>query len=167
MPVARRDAIVRMRHHLHMDCSELLTVLAREGINPDSYSVDGGHPPERYVLDHRAGRWMVYYSERGLESGLVAFDTEDEACNHLLELLRRDHTTHFHLVAGPLPAAEADAAFQAWKEHHSVMGDDLDASDIRIDNPVLTAGEGPVRRYWIRAQSCLAADIRVWMPDRS
>ena len=139
-----------MRHHLHVNRSELLTAIDRDGINPNTYSLEGGHPPERYVLAHQPGGWSVYYSERGLETGRADFGTEDEACRHLLQLLRGDQTTHFHLVAGPLPAAEADAAFQTWKEAHGLTSDELDTPDVRIDNPVFTAAEGPVRRYWIR-----------------
>jgi hypothetical protein len=140
-----------VRHHLHVDRSELLTALDCDGINPNTYSLDGGHPPERYVLAHQPGGWSVYYSERGLETGRADFGAEDEACRHLLQLLRSDQATHFHLVAGPLPAAEADAAFQTWKKAHGLTSSDaLDPSDVRIDNPVFTAAEGPVRRYWIR-----------------
>ena len=36
--------------------------------------------------------WSVYYSERGLESGLKLFASEEEACEYLLKLLRDDPT---------------------------------------------------------------------------
>lgn len=133
-----------------MNIEELLDALNREGINPNAYTLDGGHPPERYVLDSRAGRWAVYYSERGLEQGLREFLTESEACEALLQTLREDTTTHFHLVVGPLPADEADVAFAQWKNDHRLAESALAASDIRIDNPVFRAEEGPVRRYWVR-----------------
>jgi len=125
---------------------EVGEVLRREGINPGAYALDGGHPSERYVIDIRPGGWAVYYSERGLESGRREFDREDEACRYLLDQLRKDPTTHFHLVVGPLPAEEADEAFDAWKNSAGLTS--IDATDVRVDNPVFA--DGPVRRYWVR-----------------
>ena len=98
------------------------------------------------MLDAGPGGWAVYYSERGHETGRREFATEAEACRHLLALLRAAPTTHFHLVVGPLPAADADAAFDAWKADHDL--DDLDPGDIRVDDPVLR--QGRMRRYWVR-----------------
>jgi hypothetical protein len=129
-----------------VDRQELTAILRQEGINADCFALDGGHPSERYVLDSRPDGWVTYYSERGQESGLRKFDTEDEACRHVLDQLRRDPTTHFRLVVGPLPADEADAAFEEWKRQSGF--DDLRPEDVRIDNPVLSAG--PSRRYWVR-----------------
>jgi len=56
------------------------------------YSLTGGHPAECYVLDHRGYERVVYYSERGLESGLRSFPSEDLACRHLADLLQKDRT---------------------------------------------------------------------------
>ena len=125
---------------------ELAEILDREGINPNSYALDGGHPSERYVLDVGPNGCAVYYSERGRETGRREFATEDEACRHLLDTLRQDRTTHFHLVVGPLPAAEADAAFESWKTANGLA--DLAAEDVRMDEPALGAGRR--RRYWVR-----------------
>lgn len=50
-------------------------------------------PFEAYVLEPGPPRWSVYYSERGLRTGEAVFDSENEACSHLLELLLRDLTT--------------------------------------------------------------------------
>lgn len=129
-----------------MDRCELRKVLDREGINPSAYCLDGGHGSEQYVIDIRVDGWVVYYSERGLESALCEFATEDEACRYLLEQLRRDSTTHFHLVVGPLGADDADAAFAAWLEAAGLT--DIEATDVQVDNPVLA--EGAARRYWVR-----------------
>ena len=79
---------------------QLGDILHREGINPNTYALDGGHPSERYVLDIRPGGWAVYYSERGLESERREFDSKDEACNYLLDKLRSDPTTHFISSSG-------------------------------------------------------------------
>ena len=68
-------------------------ILADHGFDPNAYSLLGGHPPEAYVLDDRGSEWVVYYSERGLESGLASFPTEDLACRNLADLLWRDATT--------------------------------------------------------------------------
>ncbi len=84
----------------------------------------------------------VYYSERRFETGRQDFETEDAACQHLLGLLQRDETVHFQLVVGPLPAQDADAEFRLWQERNGLV---LTERDVRVDNPVFTAG--PVRRY--------------------
>ena len=64
----------------------------RSGVGRDSYSLDGGHPAEQYVLDDRRSEWVVYYSERGAESGLRSFATEDLACRYLAGLVLADPT---------------------------------------------------------------------------
>jgi hypothetical protein len=138
------------RHHaLVVNRDQLRELLDREGVNPAAYSLEGGHPPETYVLDSRPGRWAVYYSERGLEQGFREFVTEHEACESLLDELRHDETTHFHLVVGPLPPSEADAEFDRWRDEHQLGEESLSPEDVRIDNPVLRPGES-VRRYWVR-----------------
>lgn len=76
-----------------MDRQRLNSLLRSEGIDPDAYNLDGGQVDEAYVLDQRGSAWVVYFSERGLESGIEEFDSESLACHHLLELLMRDSTT--------------------------------------------------------------------------
>jgi hypothetical protein len=82
-----------------MDRSALRQFLDREQVDPRSYGLDGasGVPvqdrEERYFLEEVPSGWSVYYWERGLRSGEQSFDTEDEACNRLLDLLLRDRTT--------------------------------------------------------------------------
>ncbi len=68
-------------------------IVDREGVESRSYNLDGAHDPETYVLTVRAGGWATLYSERGYEVGRREFDTEDEACTHLLDLILRDPTT--------------------------------------------------------------------------
>jgi hypothetical protein len=63
------------------------------GIDPQSYSLDGGLPAETYVLAQEAGGWVVYYSERGSRMEPTFFDAEDEACDYLLLRLTEDPTT--------------------------------------------------------------------------
>jgi hypothetical protein len=62
-------------------------------VRDDAYCLEGGVPSERYVLSVADGGWIVYYSERGERTDIRAFETEDEACAHLFELLLRDPTT--------------------------------------------------------------------------
>jgi hypothetical protein len=71
----------------------LKQTLDDQAIDPRAYSLFGGHPSEDFVLDNRGTDWVVYYSERGLESGLRSFPTEDLACRHLLYLVLRDSST--------------------------------------------------------------------------
>jgi hypothetical protein len=75
-----------------MNRQELHALARREGIRDDAYSFEGGLPFERLVMTAEAGGWVVYYSERGLRTGLRGFDTEDEACQYLWERLLRDPT---------------------------------------------------------------------------
>jgi hypothetical protein len=44
-----------------MTRDRLKRVLEGRGIDPDGYSLFGGHPAEAYVLDHRRSEWVVYY----------------------------------------------------------------------------------------------------------
>lgn len=82
-----------------MDRSSLREFLNREQIDPRAYGLDGsqglpaGDREERYFLEKTPSGWSVYYWERGLRSGERLFDSEDEACSHLLDLLLRDQTT--------------------------------------------------------------------------
>ena len=75
-----------------VDRQQLRRMLNRERIAPDLYALDGGHPSERHVLDKRGNDWVVYYSERGEENGLTRFSTEADACQELLDRLRREPT---------------------------------------------------------------------------
>jgi hypothetical protein len=82
-----------------MDRSSLREFLDRQRIDPRSYGLDGaaGLPAadreERYFLEETSSGWSVYYLERGLRSGKQLFDSEDEACRHLLDLLLQGSTT--------------------------------------------------------------------------
>jgi hypothetical protein len=77
-----------------MNKKELRQVLHNEGIREEAFDLSGGHLPETLTLAEVYGRWLVYYSERGLESGKKEFATEAEACAYLLTLLRADPNAH-------------------------------------------------------------------------
>ena len=76
-----------------MDKETLLQDLRKEGIREDAFDLDGRHLSETYTLSESCGRWLVYYSERGLEAGKKEFATQSEACEYLLNLLKNDPTT--------------------------------------------------------------------------
>ncbi len=76
-----------------MDKTELQSILVQEGISSESYDLNGGSPNEKYCLNRDGGKWSVYYSERGIRTGERTFDNESEACEYLLDMLRKDMTT--------------------------------------------------------------------------
>lgn len=71
-----------------MTKSELLQRLRSEHIPERYYSLDGGMPPERWVLAKSKSGWEVYYSERGEKSGLKVFNSEHDACEHFCKELK-------------------------------------------------------------------------------
>lgn len=74
-----------------MDRAELEGKLEPLGVPPDAYSLYGGLPDERFVLDKRPnGKWECYYSERGAKSSLRVFDLEAEATEYFLGWMLRD-----------------------------------------------------------------------------
>ena len=76
-----------------MNKNELARILRQEGFRPEAYDLEGGMQDERYCLGESHGVWSVYYSERGLQSGKKEFGSESEACEYLLQLLRKDTST--------------------------------------------------------------------------
>jgi len=73
-----------------MKREELRRLLAANGVRDDAYELSGGDVDEAYVLGKERGRWVVFYSERGLRSGVQRFQSEDEACRYLYEELLGD-----------------------------------------------------------------------------
>ena len=73
---------------------ELREALQREHIREDAYDLNGGNLPEVYTLGQSDGKWVVYYSEHGLETGKKQFEAENEACEYSLRELRSDPTSH-------------------------------------------------------------------------
>lgn len=76
-----------------MTRDELIRAADRERIRRSSYSLEGGLPPEKYVLAEEYGHWAIYYSERGERRDETIFDSEQEACDQLLLWLVEDRTT--------------------------------------------------------------------------
>ena len=75
-----------------MDTTQLLRALESSGVRSDAYSLHGPCD-EAYCLDKSGRNWSVYYYERGIESGKKTFASECDACDYLLELLRKDSST--------------------------------------------------------------------------
>lgn len=77
-----------------MNTSELQAALCND-FDPRAYSLEAGSipPDEALCLRHEGGAWVVYYSERGLQTGKQAFGTESEACEFFLKALVSDPTT--------------------------------------------------------------------------
>ena len=71
-----------------MNKYELQQLLENERFDPKVYSLDDGLPNDRLCLSAEAGRWCVYYSERGSRFDEKCFASEDEASDDLLRRLR-------------------------------------------------------------------------------
>jgi hypothetical protein len=78
-----------------MTRDQLKSILTALKVNHQAYCLDGGLPDEKYTLDQVGVKWVVYYSERGQRSGERLFNSEDQACRYMLELLVKDTTTRF------------------------------------------------------------------------
>ena len=76
-----------------MNKEELLQALQNAAIREDAFDLNGGHLSETYTLSESYGRWFVYYSEKGVESGKKEFATQAQACEHLFKVLMNDPTT--------------------------------------------------------------------------
>ena len=128
----------------------LAVVLDRLGVQPGSYSLFGAHSPDSVVIDHRPEGWVVFYTERGDESGLETFPTEAEACQALFDLVTRAEHNFFELVAGPAPPDEADSQFQEWLDDRSLNRDALSHDEWKSQDSPWVENEPSYRRYWIR-----------------
>lgn len=72
-----------------MTILELEEKLNQLGVPKELYSIMvGGLPNERLCMV-KASYWQVYYSEKGLKTGLREFQTESEACEYFLEKMKR------------------------------------------------------------------------------
>lgn len=79
-----------------MDRKTLKEIADREGILADAFSLDGQDQEQRYVLTIEEGGWSTYFVERGERVGVEHFETEDDACEYLLQQLLGDETTRRH-----------------------------------------------------------------------
>jgi len=71
-----------------MNRNQLQQVLQDERFNPRVYSLSGGMANNTLCISQENGRWCYYYTERGERIDEQWFASEDEACKHLLSVLR-------------------------------------------------------------------------------
>lgn len=76
-----------------MNKSELRQILDVENFSKRAYSLSDSYADEALCLRQEGHAWVVFYSERGLETGKVSFNSETEACEYFLGALRSDPTT--------------------------------------------------------------------------
>lgn len=67
---------------------DLKKILEEEGVSKSLYCLDGGLPNEKLCLDYEGNKWVVYYSERGVRTGLECFINEDDACCYIYKLIK-------------------------------------------------------------------------------
>ena len=68
-----------------MDRNELKNLLMNKNIPTYVYNLDEvGRDDERLCLRFADGKWNVYFSERGVKTTNLFFDSEDEACKYIL-----------------------------------------------------------------------------------
>ncbi|MCL2323533.1 MAG: hypothetical protein FWC47_15675 [Oscillospiraceae bacterium] len=70
-----------------MNKESLIKELENKKIPKDAYSLSGGLPNEAFCFNQINGIWEVYYSERGIKSGLKTFVSECDACIFFLDLV--------------------------------------------------------------------------------
>ncbi|MCL1046945.1 SPOR domain-containing protein [Shewanella electrodiphila] len=79
-----------------MFVSELADKLLSEGCTQNSFAVLS-RQSDAYCLDKVAGKWSVFYSERGVDSEpLYTSKSESEACKYFYDLIL--NLEHLHLV---------------------------------------------------------------------
>ena len=85
-----------------MNRQELQEVLRRERIKDSCYSLEekSFDPDEALCLRQIEGAWVVFYSERGLQTGKTAFNSESAACEYMLDALCSDPTTRVGWSSG-------------------------------------------------------------------
>ena len=77
-----------------MTREQFLQAASDNRIDTRWFTLDGGLPPEQFVFAAPGnGTWLVYYSERGLQTGLRTFTSEGEALDYLLQELLDEQTT--------------------------------------------------------------------------
>jgi hypothetical protein len=73
-------------------CEQLAAILEAKGYQPSSYGIGrrSKYRDQAFILDRWSNRWVVYYSERGANTGIRKHVSEDAACRDLLARLRGD-----------------------------------------------------------------------------
>jgi hypothetical protein len=87
-----------------MNKEQLKEKLIQMNVYKDIYCLEGGLPNECLTLGKKGDTWEVYYSERGIKTGLKTFHNEQEACEHIYhqiidtnDYLKKSHAHFFPL----------------------------------------------------------------------
>ncbi|QDT00455.1 hypothetical protein HG15A2_37930 [Adhaeretor mobilis] len=79
-----------------MRATDLDELLRCEGCNPSNYSISAS-AHDAWCLDLRDGEWVVFYSERGIDSPpIYASKSEREACDFFFDKVTGEK--HWHIV---------------------------------------------------------------------
>lgn len=71
-----------------MDKNRLQVLLKESGVPDELYNLyENGRDDERFCLKKKENWWQVYFSERGINTTDIIFDTESEACQYIYEQL--------------------------------------------------------------------------------
>lgn len=75
-----------------MNVAELKALLAAEGFDPATYSIESPLPAYEGLILRRADEgWVIEHFERGMRRPLESWQSEDEACRSMHALM----TSHF------------------------------------------------------------------------
>lgn len=83
-----------------MNKEMLRKALIYEQFNPRAYSLKDEQKDEALCLRFENGKWFVFYSERGLQTGEMCFPDEESACDYFLKEMRSDPTTKLGWKSG-------------------------------------------------------------------
>jgi hypothetical protein len=75
-----------------MNRLELTKQLAAAGISDKAVTFSFAN--DKYCLIQRGADWVVLFNERGVETYFRKFQTEDEACAHVFDLLSKSGGYH-------------------------------------------------------------------------
>lgn len=77
-----------------MNTEILVQSMRASGIRQDAVRIgkDADNANEQYCISESAGRWQVYYAERGKKSFPKSFSTEHDACQYLFNILLNDES---------------------------------------------------------------------------
>jgi hypothetical protein len=72
-----------------MNKAELKEILIKEDIPQHFYSLNGGLSYDTWCLSETSTGWEVYYTERGEKYQVKNFHSEEEACEHLYQKIKK------------------------------------------------------------------------------
>lgn len=75
-----------------MNKEEFISIVNKENINLDSFSLYQNND-ESLVLERDGYEWIVFYSERGIQSGKKVFHSESDALDYMLKTLLKSEVS--------------------------------------------------------------------------